>query len=154
MAYTKVLIKKLAEGKSYYSYDKDDYSDLYNKLKERYPNKNWIFTTDLETIPKDEPITLLAMEIIEHNPVDEALELLLYVKNNWNVKQIVLSTPNVTFNKYYQISTLRREDHVQELDYQEFIRFIRKLGGTRVDNIGDVISGEPVTFGAVIEYEY
>lgn len=154
--YTKALIKKLAEGKSYYSYDKDDYSALHAKLKERYPNRNWTFTTDLETIPKDEPLSVICSEIIEHNQIDEALELLLYVKNNYQVSEFIITTPNKTFNKHYGIE-LRHPDHVQELDYNGFSEFIHKLAENSFYTktpIGDSIGIEPVTFGAVIQYRY
>lgn len=152
--YSKALIKNLAEDKPYYSYDIVDYLDLHDKLKDRYPNKKWIFTTDLETIPKDEPLTLLASEIIEHNPIDKALELLTYVIQTFNINKVILTTPNINFNRYYQIDTLRHEDHVQELNMEEFVEFVTRLAGNclyTIMPIGDVIGIEPVTFGAVIE---
>lgn len=153
MTYSRILIPQLAEGKNYYSIDKEDYSDLHAKLKERYKYNNWYFYNNLESIPKDEPLSLLVSEMIEHEPIEYSLNLLKDITSKWTVKNLIITTPNISFNKYYNLQTeLRHPDHVQELNETEFIQFISELGGTKIYYIGDIVDGCPTTFGAIINY--
>lgn len=157
MQYARALQKKSNKDVPFYSYDKDDYSELWCKLKERYPQWNWVFTQTVDVIPRDLPISLLCSEVIEHNDLVIIMTELVVLINNWNIKQIVLTTPNRSFNKYYGLDGMRHEDHVQEFDIKELVKFIdnvkqrvaKKLHVEFFD-IGDVVDTEPTTFGVVI----
>lgn len=151
MTYFKVFARHIKTP--FYSYDVEDYSELHNKIKDRYKDKEWYFTTDLSTISSDVPLSVICSEVIEHNDIGMALFLMNELLLKKNVKQLIITTPNVKFNEYYGIE-MRHEDHVQELDTKEFKNFIKKLGGkAKFFTIGDKIGKEATTLGAIINYE-
>ena len=69
-----------------------------------------------------EPTTVLLIEFIEHIEKNIAIQLIKDLYANSNVKQILISTPNKDFNKYFNIgpNDVRYEDHLYELEEYEF----------------------------------
>lgn len=141
---------------NFYSYDREDYSELYEKIKAGYTDSRWLFTTNIEDVPKNYPLSCIMSEVIEHNQIDDALNIVKNLLNTHTIKQLIITTPNIAFNRYYNLETLRHDDHVQELTRTEFQDFVIKISGSckslKFVDIGDVVAGEPVTFGVVINY--
>lgn len=118
-------LNKTIEGK-YIGYDKEDYSQLYDKLSDRYKDKDWEFTQSLESVSKIEPLSVIMSEVIEHSELTESKELIKYLIDNYNVQQLIITTPNKNFNKYYNVD-IRHNDHKIELTEEEFVGYIKRL---------------------------
>jgi hypothetical protein len=156
--YFKSLAKHVTN--KFYSYDIDDYTDLYNTISERYKDKDWEFTTNLKDVPKNVSLSVIMSEVIEHNCLTKSKMMIEDLVNNYNVKQLIITTPNKDFNKYYNIGEdgVRREDHIQELSYQEFITFIESLNlnkniiSIEYSKISDCVDGDCVTSGVILKF--
>ncbi len=146
--YFKFLSKRT--NVSYYGYDIDDYTELYDKWsKGRFLDKDWHFSTTLPEI--EEPITVICSEVIEH--MEDPTDLKeLFIK--YDVQEMVVTTPNIEFNKYYAIDGLRREDHLREYTYEQFKALIKSIipKGYEITfhNIGDLVGEVSPTLAAKI----
>lgn len=138
------------------SYDTEDYSELHNKVKERF-EFDWSFTTDLSTIDKDTEYQLVLSEVIEHiGTPDKSLKEIHRVLDYFNISKIILTTPNKEFNKWYEMDDgeLRRDDHVFEFNPEQFKDFCNSIGsGFQHYCIGDIVLEDCVTLGSVLSYE-
>jgi 2-polyprenyl-3-methyl-5-hydroxy-6-metoxy-1,4-benzoquinol methylase len=105
---------------------------------------NWAIALEQLT----EPTTVLLIEVLEHVEYEEALNILLACKRNPNVKQILVSTPNKDFNKYFNLgpNDVRYEDHLYEFTEVDF-KFILS---THVIAWGDSVDTIPMTLYANI----
>jgi 2-polyprenyl-3-methyl-5-hydroxy-6-metoxy-1,4-benzoquinol methylase len=153
---------KVSKATKYIGVDIDENVLTKAKSKAEYLNVEASFYTDyklaLEALT--EPTTVLLIEVIEHLPHEEALDLIytcfdMLFNNpgcikNPNVKQILISTPNKDFNKYFNLEPddVRYEDHLHEFTQQEFERF-----GSKESNViwGDLVDGCPMTLYKNIE---
>lgn len=138
--YTKAFSKQL---KTMYSYDKDDYTELYQKLKERY-SFEWFFTTSVEELPVNLDQVILS-EVIEH--IENPREVIDWILPR--CKKLIITTPNKDFNSHYG-SELRHEDHVKEYTLSELKALLPEFS---ITGIGDVINNEPITFAAIYEVD-
>lgn len=117
---------KVSKATKYIGVDVDEKCIDRAKGKAKYLNVEASFYSDwqeaLETLT--EPTTVLLIEFIEHVEKDEALNILGALIENINVKQILISTPNRDFNKYFNIpeGELRYDDHIYEMNEEEFNR--------------------------------
>ncbi len=156
----KKLAKLLDNEKTYYGYDIEDYSNLVNVLSERYPKSNLVFSTDINTVPKNKPLSVILSEVIEHNSLEEGKKIIQDIVNNFNVKQIIITTPNKDFNQFYNMAEneLRRDDHVFELNYGEFLAYINSLKFNKaiksiiLDKLSDNVNGISVSSGVIINF--
>ena len=153
--YLKALAKNIKN--KFISYDIDDYNELYQNIKKRYDDIDWVFTNDLEIIDKTQPLSVIISEVIEHNHLSVAKSMIEDLVNNHNIKQLIITTPNLSFNVYYNLNgELRREDHVVELTNEEFILFIKNLNikpcSMAFHKISDIVNGESVTSAVNINF--
>lgn len=101
----------------------------------------------------DDEYTVLLVEVIEHIEKDE--EFLSKILNNINWSKIVLTTPNKTFNENYRIESLRHEEHIREYDLNSLSELLNIVIDNKpysfdIYDIGDLVNGEPTTFGVTI----
>lgn len=110
--------------KQYIGYDITDYTNLYNKLKsEKYKNYKWNFVNEIKDVykylsKKRKALTVIVSEVVEHNVNSH---LLLSPLKIFNVKKMIITTPNKAFNYYYKLGDNKRhKDHLRELTFDEF----------------------------------
>lgn len=133
------------------SYDQEDYSELYEKFRNRVPGE-WKYIKTLRELPKKKSFTLVMSEVIEHNHPKKMIKEILKLWKRDNIRKLVITTPNAPFNHYYNIDGMRREDHVFEFNLEEFKQFCESIKGDKLFfKVGDKIGGEAVTNAVVIQ---
>ena len=115
--------------------------------------KNEFNVNSLDTIlPKDD---LLITEMLEHMPKEKALEVLREIsKKQW--RRLIITLPNKSFNKNYQMNQeFRHDDHYWEPSYEDAVNFIEFVFKEKYDiicnRIGDTVDSESVSTLFVIE---
>ena len=109
----------------YFAVDEDESLErLAYNIARRYNDDQFTFSSSLVDFESDQPVNILLIEVIEHNPIDEAKalinEALLY-----NFDQFIITTPNREFNQFYIMDTVfRHQDHDFELSQSEFKELI------------------------------
>jgi SAM-dependent methyltransferase len=133
---------KVTKATKYIGVDIDENVLAKAKSKAEYLNveasfySNWNIALEQLT----EPTTVLLIEFIEHIEKNIAIQLIKDLYANSNVKQILISTPNKDFNKYFNIgpNDVRYEDHLYEfteLDFKFIFSTHAVAWGDSVDNI-------------------
>jgi len=158
MDYPHQMFKYLNEGASWYSSDKVDYSHLIRTIQEKNKKSNMYFVDSLLSLDKKSDSVLLAIEVIEHMPMEDSITLLSSIINHHTPSRVVITTPNFSFNKNYDIPGFRHDDHYFELTKTEFINYINDLSvRLNIDylfefsGIGDRVDGEFMSFAAILE---
>ena len=115
---------KTSKATKYIGVDIDEKALERAKVKAGYVNIEASFYTDWQEGIEQltEPTTVLLIEFIEHVERELANKILIGLIQNRYVNQILISTPNKNFNKYFNIldSNVRFEDHIYELTEKEF----------------------------------
>lgn len=162
MDYPKKLLRYMKEDSHWYSNDINDYSHLVPNVIKRTGNDRFSFVNDYNVIPKEKDYLLLLVEVIEHMPYNDAVVLVSDLVSKFNPKRIIITTPNFDFNKNFAFEdrTYRHDDHHFELTREQFEAFLLSITfafkefdgkvGVNTFDIGDVVNGEPLTFGACI----
>jgi 2-polyprenyl-3-methyl-5-hydroxy-6-metoxy-1,4-benzoquinol methylase len=104
---------------------------------------------------EDEDYVALMMEIVEHMPLEEAKQLVGKVLLDPNCKQLLLTTPNKSFNvNYFHGDSLRHEDHHFEFLPEEFYAWIESLVPQEYEyaffGIGDIVNDQYTTLAVDI----
>jgi hypothetical protein len=108
-----------------------------------------------------EKMNVIVTEVIEHMGVDSARSLLLDALK-LNFDKMVITTPNVEFNKHYMLEgKFRHDDHKYEMTRIEFEKFITTImNEIDVDkvkftykyiSIGDMVDDVSTTQGYLVE---
>jgi len=120
---------------NYYAVDKnDEYEQLAETIARRYEADNITFFDDLAKFQSNEKLNILLTEVIEHNSLYDA-KMLIKSALQYNFNKIFITTPNVEFNRYFQMEReLRHEDHQFELTGAEFQTLINECIADR--NVG------------------
>lgn len=165
--YIKILYKKLLAANnnrkdsiSYHAIDSSvDALEEVKHLARKNEFELSVYTTlqdfiEKEGNQKDKIYTYLCTEVIEHNTKEEA-EALLTTLDGLRANKIVITTPNKTFNTFYNLEEeeTRHHDHKHEVTEEEFKALITKsFLGKEVTfyNLGDKVNGVSSTLGAVI----
>lgn len=133
---------------------------IQRKCKARGHDNVWVYESIDEFLESDhskEEVNVLIMEVIEHNEKDEVIDILSKVFNKVDFKDILITTPNIKFNKYYNIDGFRHDDHKFELTPEEFQYLTLKpeVGENILVYedfvIGDRVNGESSILGQCIE---
>lgn len=110
----------------------------------------------LADVPKDRPYAVVLLELIEHVPWEKVPDLIKEIFDHpENLKQVVITTPNRDFNRYFdQPEKFRHDDHQWEVGMAEFQKLIQNLvppaWSLEFGAIGDMIEGIALTLGVSI----
>ncbi|MFV0328613.1 MAG: hypothetical protein ACK5KL_02130 [Dysgonomonas sp.] len=121
--YKKMMAKEFKAP--HYAVDQDSqFERLSENIARRYEEDNLIFYNSLEQFISDEQVNILLTEVIEHNPREEA-DILIKKALSFNFNKLLITTPNVEFNQFYNMeSEFRHDDHQFELTQKEFEKLI------------------------------
>lgn len=142
--------KRLGEKRTLISYDVEDYSELHKKYLERL-GCEWVFTQNLRPhLSSNKTYQIVCSEVVEHdlNVLNEIKQLI----KDFNISKVIITTPNVSFNKHYNLEEgeLRRDDHVLEWTYEQFQTATLDFGG-EYHKIGDCVEDDCVTSGLIVD---
>jgi 2-polyprenyl-3-methyl-5-hydroxy-6-metoxy-1,4-benzoquinol methylase len=141
--------------------DKDVRKALTVKIKKGEIG-NAILFNDLDSFllsdHADLEFDIIITEVVEHLEVDKSKELILSVLNELKYNKIIITTPNYSFNKNYEMETkYRHEDHKWELTKEQFRGYIADIMKGVIDkpnlefiDIGDKVDDDSVTQGVVL----
>jgi hypothetical protein len=143
---------------NYFAIDTDNgFEALANTISKRYEEGNLFFYDDLEKCETTTLVNMVMTEVIEHNALPDA-KLLVEKALTFNFNQIIITTPNVSFNKYYSAELdTRHDDHHFELTEEEFKQFIesciveKAMLNIEYTYIGDTINNTQPTQVAIIK---
>lgn len=165
--YIKILYKKLLANngnrKEVFSYHAIDSSAEALEDVKHLARKNEfdlsMYTTlqdfsEKECSKTDKRYTYVCTEVIEHNTKEEA-EALLDTLDGLRADKIIITTPNKTFNTFYNLEEeeTRHHDHKYEVTEEEFKSLINKCFPEKevtFYNLGDKVNGIASTLAAVI----
>ena len=149
---------KLGFKEQYYAVDKEEHVErLCRTVSKRYDENNLTFFSSLDEFRKQEKMNVLLTEVIEHNSVDDAKALIAQALG-YNVNKLFITTPNVEFNRFYNMENpMRHDDHVFEPTRAEFRALIEectegKNCSVEYFELGDCINGIQPTQGCVIKF--
>ncbi|NDV93902.1 hypothetical protein D0T84_03080 [Dysgonomonas sp. 521] len=159
--YKKMMAKEFKAP--YYAVDKDpQFERLSENIARRYEEDNLVFYNSLEQFTSNQLVNILLTEVIEHNPREEA-DILIKKALSYNFNKLIITTPNVEFNQFYNMETaLRHDDHRFELTRQEFEKLVEdcilytgKPEQYKVEffQLGDSLNGIQPTQGCVISQQ-
>jgi hypothetical protein len=141
----------------YYAVDKNpDMEQIAANISRRYDDKNLFFYNSLDEFTSDEQVNILLTEVIEHNSMEEAKELISKAFS-YNFNRVIITTPNVEFNSFYSMENeLRHEDHCFELTRDEFKSLITScIKGKNINveyfYLGDTLNGIQPVQGCIIK---
>ncbi len=151
-------LRSLKYSNNYYAVDEDaSFGNLASNLKDRYGDDSLHFFTSLDELPTIGKCNIILSEVIEHNSKEEAKSLInKLLKFEFN--QLIITTPNCDFNKYYDEDMERRhDDHDFEMGSDEFQSFIQDIFKNEnsynyvFSGIGDKVDGIQPTQVCVIK---
>jgi len=142
----------------YIAIDEDEkFHQLVERTKEERNDKKLTFHQDFIRVDKKKVFNILLTEVIEHNTEEVAFNLVKSLLD-YSFNQIIITTPNVKFNKFYSDELEKRHhDHDFEFDTIEFKNFIEKsIEGRQdltaeFDFIGDRLNDTQPTQVAIIK---
>ena len=147
---------KLGFKDRYYAVDKDEHVEsLSRHVAKRYEENNLVYFSSLDEFHSQVKLNVLLTEVIEHNSVDEAKSLIRQTLA-YNINKLIITTPNVAFNQFFNMeSPLRHDDHIFELTTEEFCDMIKECTSgqaCRVEyfHLGDRVNGIQPTQGCII----
>lgn len=143
----------------YYAIDIDN--ECLNKIKKKMlrdnitnivPFNNY---TELDTIGRSKVYDVIISEVVEHMDPYESQEIIKFILDKINFNKIIITTPNFEFNKYYNLTGFRHDDHKWEYTREQFQKYIEKIiMGYQINvqyiGIGDIVDGILTTQGAII----
>lgn len=140
----------------YYAVDTDSqFERLAQNIARRYDEDNLVFFNSLDEFNSDEQVNILLTEVIEHNPIEDAKELIRKALS-YNFNKLLITTPNVEFNQFYNMdSEMRHDDHHFEPTREEFESLIGEcLSDNKLNvtffQLGDSLNGIQPTQGCII----
>ncbi|MBW1655346.1 hypothetical protein [Flavobacterium quisquiliarum] len=152
LQYYKMLHKKGFTA-DYYAYDEVDFKHIADKIQESERTDNLIWTENLEELKGFEGQIILS-EVIEHNSVEDAKELLIWIRDNTNFTQLFVTTPDKAFNVNYELTEeFRHDDHDFELSNAAFVTFINEIfpNPKTFHGVGDCVKGVYPTSAVIIQ---
>lgn len=154
--YKKMMNMKFS--KTYFAIDKEEHFErLGIAISSRYDADNLVFYTDLDDCKTTEKVNIIITEVIEHNTIENARDLVKKALK-YNFNKIIITTPNVSFNKFYaEDLESRHDDHHFEFTETEFVNFINECTeensnfNVTIDYIGDKLNNIQPTQVAIIQ---
>lgn len=122
-------------------------TEVLERTKKRIGDKGVFYYEALEHVPPIEGAFVLLSEVIEH--VDNPEYLLSLANRKFKNSVFCITTPNVNFNVNYLVD-YRHPDHKWEGDFTVIQALLKSVFKTVIMfPVGDVVDGEPVSWGAV-----
>lgn len=150
--YARRFLPKLNGDIIWRAFDKQDFSANANNIRD----DRLKFSMDFDPSNVKDSACLM-IEVIEHMPFNESIDLVVDVLKN-NPNRLIISTPNFDFNKYYEIERFRHDDHKFELSEEQFASFILLAVDrsglkykTTFFGIGDKVNESYISNGCLIE---
>jgi hypothetical protein len=144
----------------YYPIDRDEEAKKsitrkieYKKLdKVAEPLADWNEVKEL----LDSDTEVILTEVLEHNSLKEAKDLLTDVLSHPWVKRVLVTIPNKDFNQYYLLDTeFRHDDHKWEPTWIQASTLVVKTSEQLINwsqvTIGDLVKEVSPTIGLIIE---
>lgn len=109
----------------------------------------------LEMYGNTQAIDVLLTEVVEHMPLKPATKFVKTILKNIHINTFVITTPNVEFNQFYALTSMRHDDHKWEMTKAEFNEWIQDIvNGTDYiyhwEGVGDCVDGIYTTQAAII----
>jgi hypothetical protein len=143
----------------YHAVDKNpDMEQLAETISRRYEDNNLFFYHSVDAFTSTGQVNILLTEVIEHNTLEEAKELIVKALS-YKFNKLIITTPNVEFNPFYSMENeFRHEDHLFELTRDEFRSLITSCAQGSNMNIeyfylGDSLNEIQPTQGCIITNE-
>ena len=147
---------KLGFKAPYYAVDTDEHVESWSRsVAKRYEENNLKYFSSLDEFHSQDKLNVLLTEVIEHNSVDEAKALIRQALT-YNINKMIVTTPNVEFNRFFNMeSPLRHDDHIFEATTAEFRAMMDECTAgkdCRVEYfyLGDNINGIQPTQGCMV----
>jgi hypothetical protein len=161
MDYPKRFINSMEEGATWYSNDKENYAHLVPIISKRKNRNNLKFIEDLWSLGPNTNSTVLMIEMIEHMPVKDAMDLFERILDDIRPARVIITTPNITFNRHFGFEEgreFRHDDHHFEFNQKRFDSFIYHATSKRsyeatMFGIGDKVDGDCITLGAELIFK-
>jgi hypothetical protein len=137
---------------NYYAYDEVSFEMEAQKIIENQNLKNLFWIDKKEDLINFEGQIILS-EVIEHNQINEAKDLLIWIRDHTKFSRLFITTPNKDFNiNYEMVDEFRHDDHDFELTKQEFIDFINEIfpQNKAFFGIGDCVNGSNPTSAVIV----
>ncbi|KRD12681.1 hypothetical protein ASE21_01900 [Flavobacterium sp. Root901] len=147
------LLQKRGFTQEYWAYDEVDFKHIADKIQEteRIENLSWI--ENLEEL-KDFEGQVILSEVIEHNSLEEAKALMIWIRDNINFTRLFVTTPDKDFNVNYELTEeFRHDDHDFELSNREFRNLIDEIFPYQktFHGVGDCVKGVYPTSAVIIQ---
>ena len=122
---------RITEWKEYFAIDIDEEkTDILQKKINKREIKNAQLYNSIDSFlnefDKDEKYDIVFTELLEHLDLNESKKLVGKILKNIKFNSILITTPNKSFNKYYNLDekSLRNDDHKFEFDKKWFEAYI------------------------------
>ena len=148
-------LQKMGFREDYWAYDMIDYSKQVELLVEAEQCYNLRWISDRNSLVDFKGQVILS-EVIEHNSVESARELLIWIRDHVRFTRLFITTPDREFNVHYDMTEdFRHDDHDFEWTHAEFRAVICEIFHTKVEfyGIGDCINGVYPTSAAIVHNE-
>ena len=147
-------LRQMGFKSKYLAHDQEDFEPAVEKLVENEGAHNLVWEPSIENLKGFDGQVILS-EVIEHNPLEAAENLLDWLNKNTQFSRLFVTTPNKEFNVNYLMSNeFRHDDHCFELTSEEFKSMIqRNFPSHNIEfyGLGDCVEGRHPTSCAVIE---
>lgn len=103
-----------------------------------------------------EQVDVILTEVIEHMSQDDAKQLIHQICKDIDFDNFIITTPNADFNRYYELSDFRHDDHKWEMgeeSFQQWMRDVMKETNLHIEfvAVGDGVNHIKTTQGAIIK---
>ncbi|PZD93003.1 SAM-dependent methyltransferase [Paenibacillus sambharensis] len=116
---------------SYYAIDINE--ELLEKVKRKAETKeidNIVTFASIDLFLESysgEQVDVILTEVIEHMSQEEARQLIHQICRHVDFDHFIITTPNADFNRYYELSDFRHEDHKWEMGEEAFQQWMREV---------------------------
>lgn len=103
-----------------------------------------------------ERVDVILTEVIEHMSLEEAGQLIRQICTKVDFDRFIITTPNADFNRYYELSDFRHDDHKWELGDAAFRQWMAGIIGSldvqgEFVAIGDCVNEITTTQGVILQ---
>ncbi|MNW31342.1 Mg-protoporphyrin IX methyl transferase [compost metagenome] len=103
-----------------------------------------------------ERVDVILTEVIEHMSLEEAEQLIRQICAKVDFDRFIITTPNADFNRYYELSGFRHDDHKWELGETAFRQWLAGIIGSldvqgEFVAIGDCVNQITTTQGVILQ---